>query len=424
MSIPLDRLYHYIESVANKIRCNDVLIYRFWPHGSKNINDLLITKIHSVSNSVYSPQLICYDQEPLNYDLYKDATVRLDRDLIFYGNPADLPKWNLRIGIGNIYDHCLLLHSERNSIEVAKYQQDQFVPVYYWSHALIARDWFRYAQHVNFTKSTKKTFLIYNRSWSGTREYRLKFTDLLIENNLLEHCNIKFNPYDNRQYYKNHVFINPSWIPSCNLEHYLEPTTATSGSSADFDQDDYISTDFEIVLETLFDDSRQHLTEKILRPIACKQPFILASTPGSLEYLRSYGFQTFDTIIDESYDLIQDPAERMKSIIKTMTEISSWTPEHKEIQMEKINKITAFNHEHFFSTQFFNIVTNELKNNLITAFEFIENNNIGQSFRDLRIKNIPGVRWHRKNHPTSKQKRLDALKKIKEYRKRNRARVK
>jgi hypothetical protein len=33
MSIPLDRLYHYIENIAKEIRGDDVLIYRFYPHG-------------------------------------------------------------------------------------------------------------------------------------------------------------------------------------------------------------------------------------------------------------------------------------------------------------------------------------------------------------------------------------------------------
>ena len=53
MSIPLDRLYHYIESIAKEIRGDDVLIYRFFPHGSKNINDLNCTKNHTVDQNIY-----------------------------------------------------------------------------------------------------------------------------------------------------------------------------------------------------------------------------------------------------------------------------------------------------------------------------------------------------------------------------------
>ena len=35
MSIPLDNLYDWIDGVAD-----DILIYRFYPHGSKKIEDL------------------------------------------------------------------------------------------------------------------------------------------------------------------------------------------------------------------------------------------------------------------------------------------------------------------------------------------------------------------------------------------------
>jgi hypothetical protein len=423
MSIPLDCLYHYIENIAKEVCGDDVLIYRFWPHGSKNINDLQFIKDYSNNESSYRIELMCHDQEPLNYNLYKDVPIRLDKTFEFVGEPSILPKRNLRVKVANIYDKCLLLHSERHSPEVIRYQQDQFVPVYYWCHAIIARDWFRYAQHVNFSKDIKKTFLIYNRAWTGTREYRLKFVDLLIKNNLLEHCKTSFNPIDNGQYYKNHAFVNQEWKPTETLEQYLSPTQALSCQSAEFDVNDYNSTEFEIVLETLFDDQRQQLTEKILRPIACKQPFLLATAAGGLKYLRSYGFQTFGEVFDESYDLVVNPVERMQKIIETMKDIATWTPEYKAIQMKKIKHITEFNQTHFFSEEFFNTVITELKDNLIPAFEHVENTNIGLTYRDLKIKNIPGMRQFRRN-PAVKYDRIKALKKIKEYRKRNRKIVK
>ena len=44
MSIPLDRLYHYIENIAEEIYSNPIIIYRFYPHGSKKHEDLTSTK--------------------------------------------------------------------------------------------------------------------------------------------------------------------------------------------------------------------------------------------------------------------------------------------------------------------------------------------------------------------------------------------
>jgi hypothetical protein len=92
------------------------------------------------------------------------------------------------------YDQVLLCHSEKNSLDLELYKQNGFVGVYYWSHALIARDWYRFASMdlkliPNFD-SIDYDFLIYNRAWSGTREYRLTLAEILADNNLLSYCKI------------------------------------------------------------------------------------------------------------------------------------------------------------------------------------------------------------------------------------------
>ena len=43
-----------------------------------------------------------------------------------------------------------------------------------------------------------------------------------------------------------------------------------------------------------------------------KQPFVLYSTPFSLKKLRKMGYKTFDSIIDESYDEIEDNKKRLE----------------------------------------------------------------------------------------------------------------
>jgi hypothetical protein len=223
---------------------------------------------------------------------------------------------------------------------------------------------------VSQTKKPEKTFLIYNRAWSNTREYRLRFTELLIHLNLQEHCKTSINPIEPELgiHYDSHQFRNPVWRPQTVLENHFPINTAHSHYSANFDIEDYESTDIEVVLETLFDDDRLHLTEKSLRPIAVGQPFILAATQGSLEYLRSYGFKTFGDVWDESYDLVQDPAERLIQIAELMKYISTWLPHQRERNMAQAQAIADYNRQHFFSQDFFNLVANELKINLASAF--------------------------------------------------------
>ena len=247
-----------------------------------------------------------------------------------------------------------------------KYQNNRCIPVYYWSHALIALDWFRYAQHVRQKKTIKKTFLIYSRAWSGTREYRLGFAESLVLAGLHDHCQTTVNPIDPELgiHYELHDFKNPVWKPQTVLENFFPTSTAQSHYSADFDLVDYEATDIEVVLETLFDDSRLHLTEKSLRPIACGQPFILAGTQGSLEYLRSYGFKTFADIWDESYDKCVDPEERMTAITNLMTQIVGWPADVRKSKLEQAQTIAEYNRQYFFSQDFFDLIAQELTDNL------------------------------------------------------------
>ena len=392
MSIPLDCLYNYIDSVAKKVH-GDTIIYRFYPHGSKNIENLeQLSKPILWAQSIYYPKIYCNDQEILNYDLYQNINAnswRLDYVVSkqIEKSQISLPNYNLRIQPTEIYDNCILLHSELRSNDLEKYKKNYFTPVYYWSHALIALDWYRFAKHVTATKSTNtKSFLIYNRAWSGSREYRLKFADYLIDSNLVDHCQTTCNIIDpeiNISYHE-HKFKNTNWIPIHTLEDYFLPNLTSSNASANFNIDDYSNTDFEVVLETIFDDSRLHLTEKTLRPIACSQPFLLVGTHGSLEYLRSYGFETFGDVIDENYDSIVDPVQRLKAIVDCMKSIRSWNHSQRIINMKKLQAIADRNHRYFFSENFFNLVTNELKNNLAAGLTEITNSNTGQRFLDLR----------------------------------------
>ena len=378
MNIPLDRLYHYIQDIAQEIYSDHVIIYRFWPHGSKNITDLqpLITYNLKewVARTTY-PTVWCNDQEPLDYDFYSKNLPQDRRSnafsLLLKATGFDIPPTNLNYRRQSIFNQHILLHSEQRSVNLDKYQNhNELIPVYYWSHAVIARDWFRYAKHESFHKFPNKIFLIYNRAWSNTREYRLKFTDLLIENNLLEHCQTTCNVIDPdlNVHYIDHLFKNSQWRPINQLENYVGPSTASSSSSADFNTADYNSTEIEVVLETMFDDGRLHLTEKSLRPIACGQPFILAGTHGSLEYLHSYGFKTFGNVWDEHYDQIEDPKERLTKIVDLMQQIANWDPDTKSKKMAQARAIADHNRQRFFSQEFFNYVTDELKTNLASAF--------------------------------------------------------
>jgi hypothetical protein len=140
----------------------------------------------------------------------------------------------------------------------------------------------------------------------------------------------------------------------------------------------------EVVLETLFDDSRNHLTEKSLRPIACGQPFIIAGAPGSLQYLKDYGFKTFDGHINESYDNIQNSSDRLTAIIQEMKRINNMTPEQKQQLIKDVQHIVEHNQKLFFSNEFHEHVINEFKQNLNQAVDTVKSGPVGNVWKQSR----------------------------------------
>lgn len=370
MTIPLDQLYHLIDQCARSSHGDLVIIYRFDPHGSKEIQDLSFLNDYSMEQVIMHPQIICYDQEPLDYDRYETETF-LDQSSQDMVNSMDLRKMNLRDWPANVWDQAILLHSEQGGRNLEQYQAAEFVPVYYWSHALIARDWFRAAEYLDVikTQSTHR-FLIYNRAWTGTREYRLAFADLVIQHGLASHCKMTIDPVDadTGQHYTQTMLQNESWRPVHELERWFGVNPVSSTMSAWLDRDDYACTDVEIVLETLFDDDRLHLTEKTLRPIAAAQPFVLASTAGSLQYLRDYGFETYHELWSEDYDLISDAAQRLEAIVSVMKQIAHWTPDQRQQRLARAREIADHNRRHFFSRNFGQLIISELETNLDQAF--------------------------------------------------------
>ena len=94
---------------------------------------------------------------------------------------------------------------------------------------------------------------------------------------------------------------------------------------------------------------------------------MLLAAPGNLEYLRSYGFKTFDGIIDESYDTIKDNDARIDSVVAQMKWYCNLSQEEKSRVIERLAPIVEYNFQHFYG-KFKEIITDELLDNTKTLF--------------------------------------------------------
>jgi hypothetical protein len=66
MSVPLDRLYDFLDGISG----HDLIIYGWRPHGSKKLQDLAAwSQVPKEWQDLRTrPTLIFHDQEPLDYD--------------------------------------------------------------------------------------------------------------------------------------------------------------------------------------------------------------------------------------------------------------------------------------------------------------------------------------------------------------------
>ena len=101
--------------------------------------------------------------------------------------------------------------------------------------------------------------------------------------------------------------IDDPYIGECPTEH----TWRDGFPSMDL----YSNAWIELVSETLSGPECCFITEKTVKPIATRTPFLIQSTTGHLEYLRSFGFKTFNDLIDESYDSEPDVYRRTRMIV-------------------------------------------------------------------------------------------------------------
>ena len=61
--------------------------------------------------------------------------------------------------------------------------------------------------------------------------------------------------------------------------------------------------------------------EKIAKVLAMGHPWICATNAGFYRDMRNLGFRTFDGIIDESFDSIDDPKTRMDRVVDVVRDL-------------------------------------------------------------------------------------------------------
>jgi hypothetical protein len=330
-------------------------------------------------------KIFFYDQEPLIPDLIAPY---LDLFQIVPGNKT-------------------LVTSEHSELFDTIVKDNNFNKLYYFFHGFAALDWYRGYYALNYDKTVVKPykygFISMNRIITNDRSYRIYFVSLLKAQGLLDHGLVSFNVVDHTfddwrdetadpnskltEQAKQHAETHLVNIDRLVIDNYQLPGSASANIPRNIDThvlNTHVNVDafWHIVTETVFYYPKLHLTEKIFKPIVSKQPFMLLAAPGNLAYLKSYGFKTFDSVIDESYDAIEDNDLRTEAVVKQLQWYCNLSDSEKTDVMRRIEPIVLHNFHHFYS-EFRHIIVKELLDNTKTLFRQLDYNDRHINYNDI-----------------------------------------
>jgi len=363
----LDRFYNILHNNLISKCANGKSIY-FFPFGtyedkvvlanSFSINDY----INPINEKADRPFFQCYfaDQEPYyneTFPILKDALIHRDHVMP-----------DTRINI--------LANSEKSQLKNDFVKSQNYYDWYYFYHGFAALDWYRDFQYLTPDSFNRfdKVFICYNHLISKYRSYRLHLVSNLIDHDLIKHGRVSLFLEDTHGTWEEAV-----WHPDTPLDTRarlkiyktlrgvtdpltIDTVTPNGTLSANVKFDDLTSALFHVVTETVYFHDKLHLTEKVFKPIVAKRPFFLVSTPGSLAYLKSYGFKTFDRWIDESYDTEQDHYIRIEKITEEIARLCAMDRGALKQMHLEMQEILEYNFNHFYN-KFKDIIVDELVDN-------------------------------------------------------------
>ena len=116
-----------------------------------------------------------------------------------------------------------------------------------------------------------------------------------------------------------------------------------------FSEDAYQKSFISLVTETNIEKDVLFTSEKTYKPIFAQQPFLILGNTGTLKYLKSIGFKTFDKWFDESYDDEIEFENRLKKILSVVEYICKLSLEDLTKIRIEMNEILIHNYKHFLT---------------------------------------------------------------------------
>lgn len=225
----------------------------------------------------------------------------------------------------------------------------------------------------NYAPTTKtKKYISLNRRW---REHRVMLVSLLSSRNLIEQGFVSLGLMPEEFTEAKSLLKDSNMLEGFNkLQNKLPLQVDNADLSINQFQMNslpitfYQHSCFSLVSSTMAlveQESSVGFTEKEIKPILAKHPFIIWNRPGVLKYMQNMGFLTFDRWFDESYDKELDDNKRLIKIINEVERLcllsfDEWEiilDEMKPILNHNYNRMVNYTNEHcFFNSDLKNLL--------------------------------------------------------------------
>ena len=339
--IRIDEIYDnvFAPSIINK---PDQSMHYFDPFGRTDAEALQVKPLITHRDKAF----LFWDQEPYFPEVH-NPTVKWFDDTFIVNNKTKT--------------EVTFITSEKDSTNVNELCQTHgFKSNYYFFHGWAALDWFRGYNRCNLIlqyseRDITNTFISPNRVVGGNRTHRLALFKQMAKHNLLENNKVSFPKYC--PYSGEEVSVNGVNLP---LVFASEDANNIPNESYKISLwEESKNSLLQVVTETVYEQSTLHLTEKVFKPIVMQMPFVLVGAKHNLEYLRSYGFKTFNEFWDESYDDM-DNDQRINAVTKLLTDLNSLSIKEKAHLQKHLVPVVEHNFNWFYSQEFENLLWKEL----------------------------------------------------------------
>ena len=355
--IRIDEIYYNIFAAKMQARPTTGLHW-FEPFGTTEFKNLCsIPPINNAKN-----RLLFWDQEPVHQDRFIQM---YDQYLPMYANSFNGP--------------TTLITSEKNSANLDWVCNTYNLrSAYYFFHGWAALDWYRgydktFLMKPPAERKITKTFIMPNRIVGGKRQHRLLMLYHIFKYGMTDNhiscpavCPVENIPIEDciKDLVNTHPDIKEVFNKQSFPINFPQETGHPMHSCWLSLFDESAESMLYLVTETIATGQRLHLTEKTFKPICLRMPFVMVSTQGSLAYLRSYGFKTFNHLWDESYDDEIHDDQRIEKIAFTLKAMDILPVHEKQKLFDMAQEICEYNYDHFYNGGFEAVLWQELQDML------------------------------------------------------------